>query len=273
MVCRQSGGSHAPIFIVRGVTGNAWFDNLISHIGPDESIYALHEQDLDGQGPILTSIEAMAARFIREIKTVQPRGPYFVTGYSFGGLISFEMAQQLHAQGEDVPMVALLDTGQPIYRKDRARVLLSPGMLGTYIRRFAQLFTDPHSRRTIWSRIRNELWRVFFLKLRLRRQAGGTEGSGSRPLPRTTAMLQAANIEAAVNYQPKPFPGRLTLFRVEERTAIDRFDRFLGWSGLAADIDVYDIPGDHVTFGAEPFVGVLAEKFRLAIQAARDRKA
>jgi thioesterase domain-containing protein len=269
MVLVQAGGSNLPVFFVHGLTGiSPRFLNLVRHLGPDESVYVLKEQDLNSDQPILTRVEDMTAQYIQEIQKVQPKGPYFVTGYSFGGLIAFEMAQQLCRQGHEVALVGLLDSGQPIYRKDFANIFLSPKVLRTYFLRLGELFTDAESRKTFRSRIKNELWRMFFLK----RSAGGAAApkGDPRPLPRTETMLQAANIDAAVHYKPTYFSGRLSVFRFEERTVVDKFDRYLGWSGLAENIDVYDVPGNHVTATEEPHVAVLGEKFRLAIQKARE---
>ncbi len=269
LVSVQTGGAHPPLFFVHGLGGDTpRFRNLVCHLGPDESVYVLKEQDVKGEQPILSRIEDMAAQYICEIQTVQPEGPYFLAGYSFGGLISFEMAQQLHRQGHDVPLVAMIDSGQPIYRKDFANVLFSPKVLRTYFLRLGELITDAESRATFRSRIRNELWRLFFFK---GRGAAGLKGD-TRSLPRTETMLQAANINAAVNYKPTPFTGRLSVFRVQERTVVDKFDRYLGWGGLADDgVDVYDVPGNHVSATEEPYVRVLAEGFRDAIRMARER--
>jgi len=259
----QTGGSNPPLFFVHGVAGNvARFNNVVRHLGPDESIYVLQQPDLRGTQAILSRVEDMAAEYIGAIQTVQPKGPYFVAGYSFGGLVSFEIAQQLHRQGHEVPLVALLDAGQPVFRKDVGRVLRSPKALGTYFRRFKELMSEPGSRATVWSRIQNELWRHFYLHFRK---------GDSQPLPRTTAVLNAAIIEAAVSYNPRPFPGRLSVFRVEERTMVDTYDRYLGWGGLGeGGVEVYDVPGDHVSAAEEPHVAVLVEKLKLAIRAARD---
>jgi len=269
LVLVQAGGAYPPLFFVHGLTGvTPRFKNLVRHLGPGESVYVLREQDVKGEQPILTRIEDMAAQYVREIQAVQPKGPYFLIGYSFGGLISFEMAQQLHRQGHDVPLIAMIDCGQPIFRKDFARVLFSPKILRTYFLRLGELLTDAESRATFRSRIRNELWRLFFLK---GRGAAGLNGD-FRSLPRTETMLQAANINAAVSYKPTAFAGRLSVFRVQERTVVDKFDRYLGWGGLADDgVDVYDVPGNHVSATEEPHVRVLTEKFRLAIRNARDR--
>ena len=86
-VCMGSGGN---------VVG---FRDLARHLGPDQPFYALQPQGLDGKRECLTSIPEMAERYIQEIKRVQPEGPYRIGGYSFGGLVAYEMAQQLEAQG------------------------------------------------------------------------------------------------------------------------------------------------------------------------------
>jgi oxalate---CoA ligase len=271
ITCVQPGGSSPPLFFVHGVAGNVErFGNLVRHLGPDEGIYVLQEQGLNDQHPILSNVEAMASAYIRAMRMVQPEGPYFMVGYSFGGLIAFEIAQQLQREGQKVPFIGLIDAGQPIYRKDYANVLLSPKMLASYLRRMKELLADPASRGTVWSRFRNEFVRLLLFKLPGRRVS--SHKPDSRPVPRTPAILEAAKIEAAVNYKPQPFPGRLSVFRVEERITVDKFDRYLGWGGLADDgIDVYDVPGDHVTVCEEPYVRVLVENFKIAVQAARDK--
>ncbi|HUA17857.1 MAG TPA: thioesterase domain-containing protein [Bryobacteraceae bacterium] len=254
---------------MHGVAGNAErFNNLIRHLGLDESIYVILEPK-----EILTRIEDTAARLIEEIRTVQPHGPYFLAGYSFGGLISFEMAQQLRREGEDVALVALIDCGQPLFRKDRMGVLLSPARFVLYLRRLKELLSDPGSRSTIYSRIRDEVWRLIFFKSPLGGAVRRMSRPDAEPAPPASGMRQAAKIESAMKYQPARFSGRISIFRAEERTVVDKFDRFLGWSGLANQIDVYDVPGDHVSMGDEPYVSVLGGKLRSAIETARQERA
>lgn len=261
----QEGGALGPIFFVHGVAGNvARFQNLLRHLGPGEAIYVLQEQSLHGNRPILNRVEDMAAVYIQEMRKVQAAGPYFIAGYSFGGLIAFEIAQQLQHDGHKVPFVALIDAGQPIFRKDFKNVFLSPRTLGMYLRRVRELLMDPASRPTLWSRMRDETWRMLFLKW-----GGRIAARSGQALPRTQGVLEAARIQAGVDYQPVHFAGRLSVFRVAERIIVDKFDRFLGWGGLADDIDVYDVPGGHVTVCEEPNVAVLAEKFKLALEKAR----
>ncbi|HEV2714011.1 MAG TPA: amino acid adenylation domain-containing protein, partial [Terriglobales bacterium] len=111
LVAIQAEGSRPPFFCVHGVGGNVvGFRDLARHLGSDQPFYALQPQGLDGKRECLTSIPEMAERYIQEIRRIQPEGPYRIGGYSFGGLVAYEMAQQLEAQREETALLALFDT-------------------------------------------------------------------------------------------------------------------------------------------------------------------
>jgi acyl carrier protein len=119
LVAVQPEGSKPPFFGVHGALANVlMFRGLAHHLGPDQPVYGLQAQGLDGKHEPHTRVEEMAAHYIAEIRTVQSEGPYYLGGVSFGGLVAFEMAQQLHARGERVALLALFNTdfpGQPKY--------------------------------------------------------------------------------------------------------------------------------------------------------------
>src|SRR5205807_4621015 len=103
LVSIQTLGSRLPFFCVHAVGGNVLeYYDLARHLGSDQPFYGLQSQGLDGKQAPLTRIEEMAAYYIKEIRKVQPEGPYAVGGRSFGGIVAFEMACQLHAQGQEV---------------------------------------------------------------------------------------------------------------------------------------------------------------------------
>ncbi len=272
MVRIQTGGRQAPLFFVHGLGGNIIsFNNLVRHLGPGESVYALQAQGLDGKQPVLTRVEDMAEQYIREIQTVQPTGPYYFAGYSFGGLVAYEMAQQLQAQGHRVSFVALFDTRQMRYRNKEASSL-SIEMLARYLRRLKRLLSEPGGRRLIKARFKEKLLQLIYFKLPTGALIRHFYKADSRPVPRTVAVLQAANIEAAVNYVPKPYRGRLTVFRAKERPPLDQFDWHLGWNGLASEgVAVNEVPGSHITLGDEPNVTIMADFFKQALHEARQR--
>ncbi len=107
----QPNGSKTPLFLVHGAGGNVLlYRALAKRLEPDYPLYGLQSQGLDGQSKPLQTIEEMADRYLQEIRTVQPTGPYLLGGYCLGGTVAYEMAQRLVAGGEKVAMVAMLDT-------------------------------------------------------------------------------------------------------------------------------------------------------------------
>ena len=104
-------GSKPPLFLVHGAGGNVLlYRSLGEHFAPDFPLYGLQSLGLDGESQPLRTIEEMAACYVRELRTVQRRGPYYLGGYCLGGTVAYEMAQILTRDGEEVPLVAMLDT-------------------------------------------------------------------------------------------------------------------------------------------------------------------
>ena len=107
----QSHGSKTPLFLAHGAGGNVLLYRVLAeHLQPDYPLYGLQSQGLDGQTKPLETIEDMADRYLEEIRTLQPNGPYHLGGYCLGGTIAYEMAQRLVAAGEKVDLIAMLDT-------------------------------------------------------------------------------------------------------------------------------------------------------------------
>ena len=99
-------GTRLPLFVVSGVGGHViGVNGLARYLGEDQPVFALQPQGVDGREPLLTRVEDMAAYYLRGVREVQPHGPYCLAGYSFGGFVVFEMAQQLNAAGETVSLL------------------------------------------------------------------------------------------------------------------------------------------------------------------------
>jgi aryl carrier-like protein len=114
LVPLQPAGSKPPFFCVHPIFGVVLpYYELALHLGKDQPFYGLQPFGIDGLHPPLTTIEEMADCYIKALHQVQPRGPYYVGGWSFGGLVAFEMAQQLHRSGEQV-FLAIIDTLAPV---------------------------------------------------------------------------------------------------------------------------------------------------------------
>jgi thioesterase domain-containing protein len=106
----QTGGNKRPFFFLHGdfLGGGFYCLKLARHLGPDQPFYAIHPHGVSGPR-LLTSVEAMAADHVEQVRSVKPEGPYLLGGYCNGALLAFEMAQQLHAQGQKVDRLVLLD--------------------------------------------------------------------------------------------------------------------------------------------------------------------
>ena len=108
-------GARPPFFCVHPVAGDVLaFFPLARWLGPDQPFFGLQEPGLEDGCDPLTSIEAMAAEYLGAVRRVQPAGPYRLGGWSLGGLVAFEMAQQLRTQGEEVALLSIIDTAPGI---------------------------------------------------------------------------------------------------------------------------------------------------------------
>ena len=118
----QPSGSQPPFFWVHGDLSNSF---LPRYLGWDQPLYGLEHQSQDGKPALYDSVESIASHYLDEIHTVQPKGPYFLGGYSFGAMVAFEMAQQLKKAGADVALLALLDPPSVTSSKSSSSVVPS----------------------------------------------------------------------------------------------------------------------------------------------------
>ena len=256
LVTLQSHGSKRPLFCVHACNGEVLFyTDLARHLGQDRPFYGLRAQGLEGKQPPHNRIEDMAAHYVREIQTVQPEGPYFLGGGGVGGMIAFEMAQQLLAQNQKIGLLILMDTAPP---RPVSSIPVSTGSrksLGHYVSR---------SFYYLWNR---QL--IFVLKSVIQKHR--------RKIKR---MLKPYNIRrvrdaldmAPWSYVPEVYPGRITYFLSEKR------ERTLGgpeaaigsWYELAAGgLDEFHVPGDHLGMLKEPHVRIVAEHLNACLDEAQ----
>ena len=252
LVAIRSDGARPPLYIISGIGGNVVrFHALGRYLNPDQPLYALQPPGVDGTLPHLKSVEDMAALYIREIKILQPEGPYYLAGYSFGGLVAFHMGCELLNQQEQIGLLALLDSPEWHYETHAAR---NTRLRHPLIRCRARL-----------SRLLFATNRIQYLKLRLGRQVSRIIYSSfrrlHRDLPGSFGSLSDINAFAASNYIPRFFPGCLTLLRTKMPSGtVVLHDPALGWSSLARALQIYEVPGNHDDMTAEPHVKGLAQK-------------
>ncbi len=265
LVTIQTQGSKRPLFGVHDVRGQILlFSSLSAHFGPDQPVYALQPRGLQpARGPFPT-IEEMAARYVREMRTVQPAGPYRLAGACFGGVVAFEMARQLESEGERVEFLGLIDAFAPgaLERlpgvRDRALARLqglgkSLALHTRYLARLGPVDSLAYLLgvgRTLKRRVLDRLW---VWRHRLLRIGGGANGL-------ETDVFERAGYCAIKSYLPKPYHGSAVLFRAQERSALSQ-DLKGGWDEvIRGDVEVCEIPGDHLTMLSHPNRSVLAKE-------------
>jgi thioesterase domain-containing protein/NAD(P)-dependent dehydrogenase (short-subunit alcohol dehydrogenase family)/acyl carrier protein len=241
-----------PLFCVHGAAGNVLnFKVIADSLGAAQPFYGLQAQGVDGRLSPLPTIEAMASRYVAAIREVDPVGPYHLAGYSGGGVIAFEMAQQLRCAGAPVALLAMLDTLAPAAASAR----LSPLRKLWLMRHWSLGFTLawPERRRVRRTEQMNHL-------LALQALARG------EPLTpeQASARLFSHFVSAQSQYQPQPYVDNLLLLRAEQGyTPYLNAGPQLGWQALVrGSIRVVEIPGSHVSMLTEPGLSQLAGALR-----------
>jgi amino acid adenylation domain-containing protein len=265
----QKGGTKPPFFCIHAAGGNVLFyRDLVRRLGMDQPFYGLQARGLDGKQPHHTRIEDMAGHYIDEIRRVQPQGPYFLGGASFGGLVAFEMARQIDASGQKVAFVGLFDAHGPGYPRllpttsaFAAKVIHCRERIEHHLGNLVIL--DWQGRLTYLREKRRKAVVKFIRGFRDKRARLARKLHLSPPNPLPTKLQEAQNaiMECFRNYVPQVYPGSVTLFRASRQPSGIYPDPTLGWGGLAAGgLVIHDVPGLHGSMLTEPRVQVLAEK-------------
>jgi acyl transferase domain-containing protein/thioesterase domain-containing protein/acyl carrier protein len=283
LVAIQPGGSRPPLFFVHPAAGIVFpYFALARELGPDQPFYGLQARGLDGLEPPDRTIEEMATTYVAAIRAVQPRGPYFLGGFSFGCLVAFEMAQQLRRAGETLGLVALVDEPAPVLGHRPSAALM------------ARLFITGVGR-TIWPHLHDYFYLVRSgpgraatpaTKLpslkelsRLRPDADFLQSILARstmanfvpPESRLLALRQPAmrpmfdlfllHVKQTLDYRPEAYPHGVTVFQATSLGGKYDADPSMGWRVLAAGgVEVHKIPGEHLELLRPPHVQVLAAK-------------
>jgi acyl-coenzyme A synthetase/AMP-(fatty) acid ligase/thioesterase domain-containing protein/acyl carrier protein len=300
----QAKGSRPPLFCVETLNAGI-FVHLARRLGPEQPCYGLHPLGLPRSRKPRVSIESLAARYLEEVRKVQPKGPYFLCGMCTGGVVAYEMAQQLKARGDEVAFLALLDTFSPparwlnyaslcpgwgfIERRVRrgsgdVRDLSQPQSDGqaAYVRQLAR--PEPGFIAQQFQRGAKHLRNLSQLTLDgqaayVRRLAAGRAArvEAARGLNKYLRQLAAysrtllrAGGRAGRWYRPKLYQGRLILFLANETTPRLRHGARLAWRELATGgAEVYSVPGVHELILSEPNVRVLAGYFKAHLEEAQ----
>lgn len=262
----QPNGSKPPFFCVHGDSGEViYYADLARHLGPEQPFYGIQAPGLDGKQPPYDRIEDMATRYVREIRALQPEGPYLLGGRCFGGIVAFEMAQQLQAQGQEVALLAFLDAPcPPIKLEDYIHHgLFYQEYLFSFVRfcvgHLRNLWRLSFAERLAYVLERARIaWRLFSVATHLRAHL---------PSDIYLSRLLEANRQAMRSYIPQAYLGRITLFLCSEPLVESSRDPRLGWAQLApGGLEVHGVTGTQDDVLREAHT--LAEKLRGCIHRA-----
>jgi thioesterase domain-containing protein len=238
----QTRGSRPALFGVHSTR----YRTLSAHLGDDQPLYALRYGLAEASVPpaLPERLEELAGHYVDEMRRVQPQGPYYLMGLCIGGLIAYEMAQLLVAQGEEVALLALFDAVAPGGRTalplaSRVRNLLRVGMSDALQRARAQL------------------------RSRVRQMSDEDRDNIAQDRYRAYAPRRR-------------YAGDVEFFRPADRVSLThRFAHDLGWTALVdGRLAIHEIPGqDHTAMFEEPQVARVAEELRVCLDAAAARYA
>ena len=278
LVAIQPRGSKPPFFAVHGIGGNVLsYRALAKQMAEDQPFYGLQARGLDGTTPPHTRVEDMAVDYLREIRRLQPNGPYYIGGLSFGCPVALEMARLLRSEGEEVALLALIDGGLrrakdllPRRRRLVHGVLFQLSRLRMHVAALAKVRPRDmvgffrRKGTTLARRMRSLVWQVRYL---------GYESAGAE-LPAHLRRVEEGAYLAAKRYLPRYYDAPAVLFRSVDGPRLRFVDEHMGWGiVIRGGLEVRRVAGDHVTMTQEPHVRMLARELTAALDAAQQRAA
>jgi aspartate racemase len=262
----QPGGSKPPFFCVHGGGGNILiYRELARHLGEDYPFYGLQARGLDGSKDYLTTTEAMAESYLREIRELQPEGPYYLGGFCMGGQVAFEMAQRLIRDGERVNLLFVIDThnfngvppqftlSEKVGNLGQKIIFHSSNIMQLGFKRQIAYFTEKSriALRREMERLRIKIVHLFKL-------------NPHRDVVRGTAeeFIEDINDRAFLAYKPVSYPGKLTICKPRRNYAFLR-DPFNGWGAVTdGGLEIIELPSDPGGILLEPYVQTLADRLK-----------
>lgn len=267
LVKLQAGKGKAPFFCVSARYSDVpLFRNIAIHLGPDQPFYALQPPQPATDSPFLTNLEALAAHYVEEIRRTQAKGPYYIGGYNIGGLVAFEMAQQLQAGGAEVALLALIDTPylerNPLpywsYRSAQAikqtnETLLQP------LQKLVPSLTNQIEKSA--QNVLNTLQGKPFPPV-VGQVAQQVEENYQTFQETLEDEGYRATLKVTQSYRPKTYSGKVALF-LAAQSVVRYSDALWRWHTIAPNgLDVQMIPGSYIGILKEPQVQKLASQLK-----------
>jgi thioesterase domain-containing protein len=258
LVSLESRGRAPAFFCVHPASGVvSCYQDLARHLGPNQPLYAFRAPALNGEASHDRSVEQLASSYLQQLRVVQPRGPYQLGGWSFGGLVAFEIALQLTASGEEVALLALFSSYLP-----QSGIALPP----LRIHDFVLGFLHEHGLDVLQTEVggpnRRGLLKYMFTQAQ---QVGViSRDLSSHDFRRVIVpywQIYRAHVQMGRRYIPQARAGRVILFETKDRS-LDGHGQFLDWNTVSTHVFRHTIPGNHFTMLREPNVRQVAECLR-----------
>jgi thioesterase domain-containing protein len=262
-------GARPPLFFVHAHGGNViGYRDLARHLPPEQPFYGLQAPDMhESAGAVEPrGIPDIAARYLAEVRSVAPDGPYFFGGWCLGGDVAYEMAAQATAGGLEVPLVVMVDNPRPAHiasARSGSALLRLRNRLRTRVGMEWRNLTELRGRAR-WSHVAGRARHVSRLAaVRVEARVAAVFAGTSMRLPMSRAyrleQIAAAHEKAYQAYDPPNYDGQVALFRAEHQPAGRADDRSLGWAPhVGGALAVHDVPGDRIGLLSEPRVGPVA---------------
>ncbi|RYZ34579.1 MAG: non-ribosomal peptide synthetase, partial [Sphingobacteriales bacterium] len=244
-------GTKTPLYIVHGAGLHVLlFNTLAINMHPDQPVYGLQAKGINSDDEPLDSIEAIAAYYIDAIMAKNPDGPYALAGYSFGGIIAYEMSRQFKERGKEVKLLAMFDSyaDQSNFYDPWLKRVWSDST--TLLKERLYIFTllQKYPRETIQEKAESLKRKVNQWYRRIRYKEDYL-----KVFHGNYYKVNETNRIAARNYRLAPQDVTITLFRATKQIAYKKDFEFLGWKPFALKgIRIHDVPGDHMNLFTPP---------------------
>jgi len=259
----NSKGTRAPLYLVHGAEGNILlYRDLAKHLGENQPVYGLQSIGLDNRTEIDPQFEVVASNYIKEIKALQPKGPYFLGGYCLGGTIALEMAQQLKLQGEEIGLLFMIENYN--IKTIQWPMPFSLNIANKFLNlwyHMGNLFTGSNEAKMdfLGAKARTEFNR-YKISLQVSLSSLGKYFGLKNSLNFPHIRVDEAYDEALLRYTPQVYEGVIVLFGASKRLAGFR-DPLYGWGNIATKgVELFELPINPRGSLVEPFVGILAKK-------------
>jgi amino acid adenylation domain-containing protein len=263
LVSLKSSGDAHPLFLVHPAGGNVTcYLDLANYLPKGRPLYGLQAVGWENAASPDATIEAMAERYLQEVKAVQPRGPYFLGGWSMGGLVAFEMAGRMRSDGEEIGGLVMFDTSFPVGRTTAGC------SADDLVRSFGfqlGLFSAPTA--FVENGHTLEIDEVLSNAVNEADRRGAISSDITPEIAKRLFQVFRAHVAAAEVYVPRPYSGSITLFKARERSTIASRthlaqDLVSKWHSVCDNVHVYSVKGNHYTMLREPYAKAVSNQLQ-----------